>query len=191
MNIPSTEDRKNWWLKAYACISFKKSLESCNLLLKTVDSTLHELYLPLSIAIHALYGRPFKFQRGVGKLPNEYVPDKYKGIHKALITFRDKVFIHSDADDTEEIGRPFHDIVYHIKHNHNFFTTSDPRPDLDHYKHISEYLPVIIYKVETEIEQNKDKYFSLIPNTKGDYLFNIDGDDLFTVYKPQSNKLKF
>lgn len=191
MKTPSIEERKNWWLKAYAYTSFEKSLESCNQFLRFVDSTSHELYLSLSIAIHTLYGRPFKFQKGIGKLQGDFVPDEYKGIHNCLITFRDKVLVHSDSDITKEVGKPFHDLVYHVKRDYSFFSTSDPRPNLDYYKSVSKYLPIIIRKVKTEIDQNKDKFDVLLPDSEGDYLFNIEGDKLFTIYKPQPNKLKF
>jgi len=191
MKTPNLEDRKNWWLKVYACTSFRTSLSFCRQLLKSVKSTRHELYLPLSIAIHAFYGRPFKRQKGIGKLGEDFVPCKFKGIHKCLITFRDNVLVHTDAETTKEVGRPFHDIVYHIRHNGNSFSTSDPRPDLDYYDCVSKYLPVMIDKIQGEIEQNHDNFDELLPSSEGDYLFNIDGDKLFTTYQPPPKKLTF
>lgn len=191
MNIPTLEERKNWWLKAYAFCSFKQALISCNQLLEYVNSTSHNLYLPLSIAIHVLYGRPFAYQNGVGKLEKNFIPDNYKGIHNCLITFRDKVFAHSDADATKELGQPFLDVVYHIKRDYNFFSTSDPRPNLNYYQKVSEYLPIVIGKVKNEIDQNKEKFNTLLPNLEGDYLFNLTGDQLFTIYKPPPITIKF
>ena len=64
MRMPSVKERKNWWLKAYAFTSFEMSLSFCHQLLQYVDSTHHELYLSLSIAIHVFYGRPFKGNSG-------------------------------------------------------------------------------------------------------------------------------
>ena len=153
-----------------------------------MDSTGHELYLPLSTAIHVFYGRPFKYQRGIGKLDDNFIPDQFMGIHKCLITFRDKIIVHTDAETVKEAGRPLLDLVYHGR---SFFSTSDPRPGLVYYKHIANYLPVIINKVHDEIEKIHDRFNNLLPKSEDDYLLNLEGDVLFTPYEPPSNRITF
>ena len=191
MQMPRLEERKNWWLKAYAHASFKKSLSCCEQLLKYVDSTLHDLYVPLSVTIHVFYGRPFKRQEGIGKLEQDFVPCQFSGTHRCLITFRDKILCHTDAGEVEEAGRPLHDLVYHRIRSDVVFSTSDPRPDLDFYKEVSKYLLVMIDKVRKEIDLIYGKFNELLPSSDGDYLLNVKGDKLFTPYQPPPNKLTF
>ena len=191
MSMPTERERKHWWLLAYAHTSFEKSLDACRLLVAQVASTDDDLYLPLAVAVHALYGRPFKSQRGVGKLPNDYIPDDWQGVHQALITFRDQLLLHTDASTIKQAGRPLHDVVYHNIESERLFSTSDPRPRLDHYRFVSGYLPRLIQRVRRDLERIHERFGDCMPRSEGHYLLNLTGEPLFTVYESPDENIHF
>jgi hypothetical protein len=98
------EDAKKFWLMFQARETFKAVHQGC---LDLVDSGLSEsspLYFPLIAGLICLYGKPFKENKGVGKLPIEIVPKENINLHTDLITIRDKLYAHADADKTVLVG---------------------------------------------------------------------------------------
>ena len=156
-----------------------------------MTATTDALYLPLAVATHAFYGRPFKEQRGVGRLSKDYIPDDWRGIHQCLITFRDQLLIHTDAESITQAGRPLHDVVYHNVGSERCFSTSDPRPRLDYYRDVSRYLPRLIQKVKKDIDAIQDRFSQSIPTSEGHYQLNLVGGDLFSLYEPPEDTLTF
>jgi hypothetical protein len=63
------------------------------------------LYFPLVAGLICLYGKPFKANRGVGKLPIDMVPKELLELHNDLILIRDKLYAHSDSTVTETVAR--------------------------------------------------------------------------------------
>jgi hypothetical protein len=97
-------EAKKFWLMFQANETFKAVYRGC---LESVSSGLSQdspLYFPLVAGLICLYGRPFKKSEGVGKLPIEMVPKEYLDLHNDLITIRDKLYAHSDADKTVTLG---------------------------------------------------------------------------------------
>jgi len=99
------EDSKQLWLMFEAKEAFKAVHQGC---LELVRSGLGEdspLYFPLIAGLICLYGKPFKANRGVGKLPIEMVPKELLDLHNDLILIRDKLYVHSDATITETVAK--------------------------------------------------------------------------------------
>lgn len=191
MEMPSEQERKNWWMKIYAYTSFQKSLHSCQLLLNSVTETTDDLYLPLALAVHAFYGRPFKKQQGVGKLSEDYIPPNWGGLHKALLIFRDKILVHTDAEIIQSANQPLHNVVYHNTSGQRWFSTGDPRPRLKYYHEIASYLPLLIQKVGAEIEAIHDRFASCIPSEEGHFQLHVSGAVLFSTYVEPPETLRF
>ena len=191
MSKPTVAERKNWWLMVYAHTSFEKSLDTCLLLLRHVTSTRDDLYLPLAVAIYAFYGRPFKMQRGIGKLPANYIPKERNGIHDILIMFRDQLLVHTDAIDVRQAGRPLHDVVYHQLGQRNWFSTSDPRPEVNFYRKVARYLQELLEKVKADIDKIHERYGYMVPSIDGHHQLSITEGELFTAHNPPANTLKF
>ena len=150
--------------------------------------------------MHAFYGRPFKKIQGISakkkgdigpELPADFVPDEFAGLHEAIIAFRDKILVHTDANDVPEAGRPLHDVVYTVHPFSDEFSTNDPRPTLDHYECAAVLLKKLREKAFSKIESFHGRFAHLVPRMTGNYLFNLTGLPLFTTYQEPSRIITF
>jgi hypothetical protein len=98
------EDAKKFWLMFQARETFKAVHQGCLELVRSELPETSPLYFPLITGLICLYGKPFKPNRGAGKLPIEMVPEEYLGVHNQLIVIRDKLYAHSDASKTVNVG---------------------------------------------------------------------------------------
>jgi hypothetical protein len=64
----------------------------------------HPLRSPLTIAIVAAYGRPFKQRPAAIRLTDEWIPSARKPTHDKLILLRDKVIAHRDLEGPNSSG---------------------------------------------------------------------------------------
>ncbi|HZF01918.1 MAG TPA: hypothetical protein VE344_08490 [Methylomirabilota bacterium] len=100
-SVPFIE-RAEFWKFQSAAISFEMVRDVCDYLLQNQLSKSHPIHDPLVTAIYTLYGRPFK-QRAPLRLSEDIVPERYRPIHFGLITFRDKMFAHTDIDSPKTV----------------------------------------------------------------------------------------
>jgi hypothetical protein len=98
---------RNWirgsqevWLMFQANKTFKAVHQGCLELVPSGLSETSPLYFPVVAGLICLYGKPFKYNEGVGKLPIEMVPEEHLSLHDQLIVIRDKLYAHSDASVT-------------------------------------------------------------------------------------------
>jgi hypothetical protein len=68
-----------------------------------------------------LYGKPFEKSYGMDRLPIEMVPEEYLAVHNQLIVIRDKLYAHSDASKTVNVGTCI------SVHTQNVFPAGDER----------------------------------------------------------------
>jgi hypothetical protein len=80
--------------------TFKAVHQGCLELVPSGLSETSPLYFPVVAGLICLYGKPFKYNEGVGKLPIEMVPEEHLSLHDQLIVIRDKLYAHSDASVT-------------------------------------------------------------------------------------------
>ena len=90
-------ERLDFWKFQHASITFVQVKELCDLLTQQNIETNHPLHIPLMVALHALYARPFKQKKAV-RLSDDIVPKESKQTHDALIEMRDKIHAHYDFD---------------------------------------------------------------------------------------------
>lgn len=188
---PTLEERKDWWVKIYAKTSFEHSLRTCQLLLTQVTSNKEPLFFPLAVAIHAFYGRPFLRQFGAGNLEKDYVPEEGRLMHDQLMTLRCKFLVHTDANPIKQAGRPLHDVVYKNDGSSRTYIANDVCPRLEYIREVARYLPVLIEKVKSDIDDIHRRFGDLVPTAEGEYRLNLADDALFSPYEQPDNTLKF
>lgn len=93
--IPLSE-RQEFWKFQSAASTFEQAATACATLLLPDVNENHPLFYPMMLALHALYGRPFK-QRQPMRIDEAIVPTGFQKEHTSLIAMRDKIFAHVDA----------------------------------------------------------------------------------------------
>src|ERR1700730_13432320 len=182
------EDAKKFWLIFQAKETFKAVHQGCLELVRSGLSETSPLYFPLIAGLICLYGKPFKENRGVGKLPIEMVPKENLNLHTDLITIRDKLYAHSDADKTVIVGNLHFGEVrcyrwpddggYYIEHLHiapEFFS-----------KFVAVLAEQMVEKTNYHVDRLGKKFVPNLPNRPGEYLLNMKDKDelLFKQVEP-------
>lgn len=96
MNAPY-KDRIEFWKLQHASSTFDQVTQLCEWILKEGIDGGHPLHVPLMAALHTLYGRPFRQRKDFG-IAEDLVPANYRDDHVMLLTMRDKIHAHTDAD---------------------------------------------------------------------------------------------
>lgn len=182
------EDAKKFWLMFQARETFKAVHQGCLELVRSGLSETSPLYFPLIAGLICLYGKPFKYNKGVGKLPIEMVPEEHVSVHNQLIVIRDKLYAHSDATKTVIAGiLPFGELRYfrwpgefgyRIEHLHiapEFFS-----------KFMAVLAERMTGKTQYYVDRLGKKFAPHVPHGRGEFLLNIKGKEgpLFTQVEP-------
>jgi len=182
------EDAKRFWLMFQARETFKAVHQGCLELVRSKLPETSPLYFPLIAGLICLYGKPFKENRGVGKLQIGMVPKENLNLHTDLITIRDKLYAHSDADQTVIVGNLHFGEVrcyrwpddggYYIEHLHiapEFFS-----------KFVAVLAEQMVEKTNYHFDRLGKKFVPNLPNRPGEYLLNIKEKDglLFKQVEP-------
>src|SRR6266852_3800076 len=106
MNAQSLNERKEFWVWAYASESFKRAIAAYDFMIKPRASTTDDVNYVLALGVVVTYARPFLNCCGVEPLPQRMVPMEYEKHHKSLLDLRHKAMAHMDAvgfqaDDAE------------------------------------------------------------------------------------------
>jgi hypothetical protein len=88
------EDRIDYWRYHVAAHSFEQARDTCHHLQGVTDR--HPLFIPLMVALHVLYARPFKHDEKSRRIDPALVPADSASIHEMLLRMRDRIFAHHD-----------------------------------------------------------------------------------------------
>lgn len=180
MEEPTKEERKRWWLLCYGITSMDQAIKSCELIAQHCSDNLSPLFLPLSLAVHVFYARPFVRSQAVDSLPTTIVPQDAQGIHNWLRHFRDGVMSHLDATVSETAGTPMNDVIYSISGEYLEFSTKEARARLVSYVHAAEHCQRMISIFHDELIQFHKRFIVCLPKSDGDYLLSLaDGSPVF------------
>lgn len=94
MKKAKPEDRREYWKLHAAALAFEKAGDVASRLLDMEDND--DLFLPLMIALHALYARPFRHDKNQRRMEETLVPGKYQGAHEMALHLRDTIYAHHD-----------------------------------------------------------------------------------------------
>jgi hypothetical protein len=95
----STYDlRRELWLLVYASNSCKLVRHLCGIAISDSCIEGDSTYTGIINSIYAVYGRPFHWCRGIGRLVNGDLPPESIDMHEEMILLRDKLYAHKDID---------------------------------------------------------------------------------------------
>jgi hypothetical protein len=185
MKIPIEERKEYWkWFHARQCfycakIQLEELIEFRKI--KMEGKNIWKFQNMLT-AFFGNYGKPFKKNNNVGKLSEEIIPDNLLLLHKQMITYRDKLFLHGDLNGKLEEVNEFMEKVTLVKNNSKFhWELSQLLPSPERLKEYLEIVDELVTKSKYYVDKfnNKWKFISLLPN--GKYELNIrneNGDPL-------------
>jgi hypothetical protein len=184
-------EAKKYWLMFQANETFKAVHRGCLELVSSGLSQESPIYFPLVAGLICLYGKPFKKSEGVGKLPNKMVPKEHLPLHNDLITIRDKLYAHSDANETVTLGiLHFGELrAYRYKY---------PKPQGGYFidrlqiapgffgNHMAKLAQAMVEKTQYYVDLLGKRFAPHIPHRDGECLLNIKDKDgvLFTQVEP-------
>jgi hypothetical protein len=135
--------------------------------------------------------KPFKHSKGVERLPIEMVPEELLDLHNDLITIRDKLYAHSDADKSVTLGAlHFGELrAYRYKY---------PKPEGGYFidrlqiapkffsNAMAKLVEVMVEKTQYHVDLLEKKFARRIPHRDGEFLLNIKDEDgpIFTKVEP-------
>lgn len=97
---------------AEACMTL--ALQCCERLLLLQNDTKNPIYVPLTIAMHTLYARPFSQNVGLGVLSDDLVPVQFRDIHKQHIDLRNKLYAHTDVDPSSALQTTTGELLFRV-----------------------------------------------------------------------------
>ena len=96
MKKAKPEHRRDYWKYHVAAHSFEQAADAAVRLQPLTDGD--PLSLPLMVALHVLYARPFQHEKRTRRIAELLVPKELAPVHKMLIKMRDRIFAHHDKD---------------------------------------------------------------------------------------------
>ena len=96
MKKAKPEHRIDYWRYHVAAQSFDQALKVIGHIRGITDS--QPLFLPLMVALHVLYARPFRHEKTSRRIDEALVPGSYSSVHGMLLQMRDRIFAHHDKD---------------------------------------------------------------------------------------------
>jgi hypothetical protein len=182
------EDAKQFWLMFQAKETFKAVHQGCLELVRSGLSETSPLYFPTIAGLICLYGKPFKNNKGVGKLPIEMVPKEQLSLHNQIIVIRDKLYAHSDADKTVIVGN------LHFGEVRCYRWPDDGGYYIEHLQlgpeFFSKFMAVLADQMREKTNDYVDKLGKKlaqhVPQRPGEFLLNIKDKEgpLFTEVEP-------
>jgi len=98
------------WKAASAWSSFQDVRDVCDYILNERIQPDATIYYSLVTAICVFYARPFKRSRGIESLTVQFVPKKFRDLHRFLILTRDQTAAHVDARSLLFQGLPANNV---------------------------------------------------------------------------------
>lgn len=188
------QDRQRWWLLCYGLTAMQKASITARQLVGLCNSNRDPLFLPLAVATHTFYARPFMDNKGVGRIEDSIIPARASGIHDWLMTFRCKAYCHTDAKNVADTGIPWNDVVYEIDDGINEITTKTPCAQISNYAEAIDHFDTMHGVIFREIRMLEETYCHLIPKDSGHYELRVDMPlkKLFIPHTPcESSTLNF
>lgn len=191
MTEEELNDARLLWKMFYAWESFRKVQQLCDYVLKQKIAEDHPAYYSLITSIYIFYGRPFHKSRGVGRLTDDIVPKEHMKLHKAMLTHRDSIYAHTDADgpDMGEDGL-VNQVRIIVKKGIYQMALTQFKALPAALKDISTLCKALQTKTDYHIAKIRTRTLKLIPSADGEFFLNVRGIDQPFVSKAKTNLLK-
>jgi hypothetical protein len=173
--------RRELWLLVYASNSCKLVRHLCGIAISGLCVEGDSTYTGIINSIYVVYGRPFHWCRGIGRLVNEDLPHESMGMHEEMIHLRDKLYAHKDIDGYQVESEIFNTVRAVVIDGAITMVSNELIPR-------GPKIQAIMDHVEKLIEHFNEKSKSLIQKIRrpgwppdGEYILNMDAtsDDIF------------
>ena len=168
------EDAKLLWKMFYAEQCFKHAQAAAEHILKEKLEENNPLFYPLISAVYVIYGKPFGFSRGVGKLGEEMIPHEHLELHRSLLDHRDQIYAHTDATGFElsDLGQANQVGVGRFPTGLQLFGTQlNARYPL--LPSVIDLCRILEEKTGYHVKKLFDRYVGLVPSPNGKYVINV------------------
>jgi len=173
--------RRELWLLVYASNSCKLVRHLCDIAISGLCVEGDSTYTGIINSIYVVYGRPFHWCRGIGRLVNEDLPHESMDVHEEMIHLRDKLFAHKDIDGYQVESEIFNTVRAVVIGGAITMVSNELIPR-------GPKIQAIMDHVEKFIEHFNEKSKALIQKIRrpgwppdGEYILNMDAtsDDIF------------
>jgi len=96
MKKSKPEHRREYWKFHVAAHSFEMAQDVSQQLQQMKDND--SLFYPLMIALHVLYGRPFRHSKKSRNIDLSFITSDLLSVHDMLLNMRDRIFAHHDKE---------------------------------------------------------------------------------------------
>lgn len=185
MDAKKHEDIKTLYKMIYAEASFKEVIFAYDYIVQNNLTDKDYLYYHLIVSMHIHYARPFKHSNKVGSLSTKIIPNSYEKLHEKLITIRDRIVVHTDADGPRASFGPINQVRI-IVHPDGSQERTIPivQGTLSSLKNMVDLSKILKKEVEYHIKKLIDRYAAEIPgDIPGEYILNVDaqGDNFLLI----------
>jgi hypothetical protein len=186
-SIPLHEREKEFGL-LQAREAFKQSIRISAYAINNNIANQHELFLPLAVAAHVIYARPFLKNYGFGKLEDILVPVGHQDTHKRVLAYRHKVFAHRQLKEQKKGEKKATVLDYHavylcIRGNQAFTTVAEQHPQPGCFRDIYTLSRVLLEKVRYHSLTFFKRHMRLMPREQGTYKLVMDEDAELTFVR--------
>ena len=174
MNIPSLQERKEFWAWGYANCAFEEVVEGCNFLSNSRIPIPYALRRILIAGIVATYARPFTASHGGHTIPKTVVPKEHLALHQQLMDVRHKEIAHVDAQnylsDDEHFGN-INQVRIRVRNGRNTLSAISSDPPIPQVKHLA---LILLEKAEYHVGKFRRKYIHSARLADGEYRLSLE-----------------
>jgi hypothetical protein len=171
-------DRERMFGLLQAREAFKQCIRICVYAINSNLGGEQELFLPLAVAAHVIYARPFLHSYGFGKLEDLLVPVQHRPAHQRVLEYRNKVFAHRQLKERRR-GAPeavldYHAVYVSIRGRQAFTHVAEQHPDTDSFTDIHTLSSALLPKVRYHSAKLFKRHLRLVPKAQGTYKLVMD-----------------
>jgi hypothetical protein len=161
------------WRLAYAGRSFQHVMSICDYVTQTPIPDSSPVFYPAMTAAYALYARPFKKNRVIGKLSIKIVPEQFVRLHEQIIAMRDQLLVHSDADPSVSLdGLPGNSVRLYRSGHRLDVGAYEMKPRETHVPEIHDLAAALHERTLGGLKHLMATHASKLPATDG--MFEVD-----------------
>ena len=172
-------DRERLFGLLQAREAFKQCIRICAYAINNNLDSEHELFLPLAVAAHVIYARPFLHSYGFGKLEELLVPAQHRPAHDRVLEYRHKVFAHRQLKERKK-GDPkatvldYHAVYLSVRGQQAYTNVDEQHPDPGCFRDIHKLSSTLLPKVRYHSQKIFRRHMRLVPQAEGTYKLVMD-----------------
>jgi hypothetical protein len=166
----------------YARESFKYVATICDYIIEQKLDRYSPIHHPLCVTIAIFYARPFKRSNVIGSIPETMVRKSDRFLHRQLLTMRDQIAAHTDADCVKHCGRPANNVQMTINQDGTgTLSVNELKFSPEAIASIRELAKGLIEKTTYHVERLWQKLAREIPDWPGSYFMDVSAQKFVKI----------